>query len=84
MTRNPVLCADGYDEAYRALFNDAAPFARLEVAFLIQQGKIREVDSDNYERQIRHAYASTARLRGETVEQTAMRHLQPVPARKAA
>lgn len=73
MTPNHVT-----DPAYRALFNDAAPYARLEVAFLVKHGTIRAVDADNYERQLRHAYASTARLRGESLEQVAMRHLQPV------
>lgn len=62
---------------YEALIQEAMPFARLEVAFLKQQGDNLS-DEGAWVRNIAAAYASFALMRGQSIEQVALRHLQPV------
>jgi hypothetical protein len=71
------------DPRYRALFDEALPFARLHLAFDKQDGRYIP-DEDGWVKNIQAAYASTAILRGETIVQVAARHLQPATARVAA
>ncbi len=71
------------DPRYRALFDEALPFARLHLAFDRQDGR-HIGDEDGWVRNIQAAYASSAILRGETVVEVAARHLRPAVASVAA
>jgi hypothetical protein len=71
------------DPIYRALFDEALPFARLHLAFDRQDGR-HIGDEEGWVKNIQAAYASTAILRGETIVQVAARHLQPTTASAAA
>jgi hypothetical protein len=68
---------------YRALFDEALPFARLLMAFDIQAGR-NISDEEAYLKEIQACFASTAILRGESIVEVAARHLQPATARAAA
>ena len=71
------------DPRYRALFDEALPFAQLHLAFDRQDGRLAG-DEDVWVKSIQAAYASTAMLRGETIVEVAARHLQPTASSVAA
>jgi hypothetical protein len=71
------------DPRYRALFDEARPYALLHLAFDKQAGR-HISDEDGWVKNIQAAYASTAILRGESIVEVAARHLQPATARAAA
>jgi hypothetical protein len=71
------------DPRYRALFDEALPFARLHLAFDRQDG--RHINDERiWVKNIQAAYTSTAILRGETIVEVAARHLRPAAASVAA
>jgi hypothetical protein len=68
---------------YRALFDEALPFARLLMAFDIQAGR-NISDPEGWVKNIQAGFASTAILRGETIVEVAARHLAPARSEVAA
>ena len=58
-------------ETYRRLLGDALPFARVELAWMKQRQHV--TNEPGMLRNIQAAFASTAMIRGETIEQTIAR-----------
>ena len=58
-------------ETYRRLLAEALPFARVELAWMKQRQHVS--DEPGMLRNIQAAFASTAMIRGETIEETVAR-----------
>lgn len=67
---------------YRRLLDQALPFARVELAWMKQRQNV--TDEPGMLRNIQAAFASTAMVRGEGIEETIARLWAPLNREKAA
>jgi exonuclease V gamma subunit len=69
-------------ETYRRLLVEALPFARVELAWMKQRRAI--TDEPGMLRNIQAAFASTAMIRGQSIEETIARLWKPLNKERAA